>query len=457
MIAAVVLAGMVAGLAIAADDWTALLWAISLGILLLAVTGRLADGSARSSLLLLVALALTTHMTVALTIHDFAPRPGGFVTGDDATYYLLASRAADYVRGAGLDPSQGPPLWGGQAYLFGTFVYLETGLFVLFGPNVRIPLLLNAAIAAATALLIYASASQLFGRRPALVAAAIVAFYPSMILWSSLNLKDPLATALMTLAVSAVVAFRTRPGLPLLAVPFVAAAMLVSLRSYAALTIVFVALPSLALVPSSRPRRIASVAAVVGLMLCAAALSIGKIDQTLSSLERDRAEAAVGARTAFVPTPTPAPRPSAQSTAAPSAGAAGAERPVLLRTLAYLPIGLGYAIFAPVPLVTGGLRELITAPEMLAWYVLVAAALVTVWRERRRWTLLAPAILTIAVLMLGLAIAEGNVGTLFRHRSMVVPFVVLLASPTLVSVWTRLRHPKPGDGVNRRSMAARPE
>jgi hypothetical protein len=109
------------------------------------------------------------------------------------------------------------------------------------------------------------------------------------------------------------------------------------------------------------------------------------------------------------------------------------------RTLTYLPIGLAYAIFAPFPLFARRLQEIVAAPEMLVWYALVAGGATTIWRERRRWFDLAPLVLVIGGLMVVLALAEGNVGTLFRHRAMVIPFAASLASPSFVAVWTARR------------------
>src|SRR5439155_8799008 len=113
-------------------------------------------------------------------------------------------------------------------------VYLETGLFQLLGPDVRIPLLLNAALGVATVMFIYAIGALLCSRRAALLAAAVVAFYPSLILWSALNLRDPLVVVLVTLAVWSLVSFTTKPHAVTAIVPFVAAAELVNLRDYVA-------------------------------------------------------------------------------------------------------------------------------------------------------------------------------------------------------------------------------
>ena len=108
-----------------------------------------------------------------------------------------------------------------------------------------------------------------------------------------------------------------------------------------------------------------------------------------------------------------------------------------VQTVSYLPTGLVYALLAPFPWAARRPQELVAAPEMLFWYVLVVAAGVTAWRERRRWRPLAPPAAVAVALIVVLALAEGNVGTLFRHRGMVVPVVAMLASPTLAAMIAR--------------------
>ena len=476
LLAAAAFYGVLAGVTLASGDLPALAWAAALSLGLMMLAARLASDSRRLALVSLVALAGGIHMTAAVAIYSLAPH--GFITGDDASYYRLASHAARYVRGDLLDPSYAPPFWGGDAYLFGGFVYLETALFIIFGPDVRIPLLLNSATAVVAALLIYASAVRLFDSRVALIAAAVVALYPSLILWSSLNLKDSLTTAVAMSAVWALVAFATQPRVLFMLAPFAAAEALVYLRGYVAATIAIGAALTIAVAALPWSRRVTS--AAIGFVLATAivfqslaAIRVGEGNQLLTTFEQVRAAMAVGANTAFVPTLTPKPSasgppatagpsatvpPSATTvapsvaTVAPSAAvvsdtaapaASDAESPPTM-TLSYLPVGLAYAIFAPVPLLTRRVQELIAAPEMVWWYVLCLGALVTVWRERRGWRALTPVVLTTGGILLVLALTEGNVGTLFRHRGMVVPLVALLAAPALAQIAGRFTTRKAG-------------
>ncbi len=103
---------------------------------------------------------------------------------------------------------------------------------------------------------------------------------------------------------------------------------------------------------------------------------------------------------------------------------------VTVRTITYLPIGLASALFAPFPWSVQRAADLAVLPEMLVWYV-VLAAVIGVLRERPRWSHLAPVVLFALGGFAILALAEGNVGTLYRHRAMFIPWIFVLAAPAL--------------------------
>lgn len=111
------------------------------------------------------------------------------------------------------------------------------------------------------------------------------------------------------------------------------------------------------------------------------------------------------------------------------------ETGALLRNAAYLPIGLTYALFAPFPWDVRRALDVLVVPEMILWYICLAAAVITITNTRDRWRAVAPSVLFTAGILLVLALAEGNVGSLFRHRSMIVPAVLVFAAPTLLR-WT---------------------
>lgn len=103
----------------------------------------------------------------------------------------------------------------------------------------------------------------------------------------------------------------------------------------------------------------------------------------------------------------------------------------LHRTITYLPTGLVYALLAPFPWKPERVADVLTVPDMLLWYLALPAAIWTAWSRRRLLLPAVPMLLFVAGALVAFALAEGNVGTLYRHRAMVVPFVVIIASPGL--------------------------
>src|SRR5206468_12465457 len=85
--------------------------------------------------LTLLAFSLRAATAVLLHAGSAAIGLGGFITGDDQAYAKLAWAFARWLVN---DPQPGvvPPYWGSEAYLFGTWVYVETALFTVFGKRV---------------------------------------------------------------------------------------------------------------------------------------------------------------------------------------------------------------------------------------------------------------------------------------------------------------------------------
>jgi hypothetical protein len=107
------------------------------------------------------------------------------------------------------------------------------------------------------------------------------------------------------------------------------------------------------------------------------------------------------------------------------------------RTIQYLPQGLAFAFFAPFPWSIERPLDLLPLPEMFLWYSALVAGVLTLWLRRSDWRRLGPLVLFVAGTLLIFALAEGNVGTLYRHRAMVIPFVLVAASPVFMQVGSR--------------------
>jgi hypothetical protein len=115
------------------------------------------------------------------------------------------------------------------------------------------------------------------------------------------------------------------------------------------------------------------------------------------------------------------------------------------RTLEYVPKGLLYMIAAPFPWDTAKPTQRVTIPDMLLWYAALLLAAVALVVYRRRWRLLVLPVGYLVGIGLLLALVEGNVGSLFRHRAMLIPFTTMFSAAGAVWLWRRYgRRPTPG-------------
>ena len=103
--------------------------------------------------------------------------------------------------------------------------------------------------------------------------------------------------------------------------------------------------------------------------------------------------------------------------------------------LEYLPTGLWYTVTAPLPWTTTKLSQRMAIPDMLLWYLCVVLGLLGLAVSGKRWPQLVLPLGYVVAIALLLAMVEGNVGTLFRHRAMLIPFVMIFSAGGAVWLW----------------------
>jgi len=182
-------------------------------------------------LLRLFIAALLVRMVLATAIFVF--RGQDFFGGDAITY--------DYFGQAQLYGWWGDKYYqsianrfvvGGEGSGWG-MVYLVASVYALVGRNMLAVQLMNAVLGAATAVIIYLCAHQVFKNvKVARVAGFAVAFYPSLVLWSSQGLKDGPIVFLLALAILCTLKLGEKLSLKYVAVLAFALLGLVALRFY---------------------------------------------------------------------------------------------------------------------------------------------------------------------------------------------------------------------------------
>lgn len=353
----------------------------------------------------LVYRALFLRIAVAVVVHLVASED--LFAPDQRTYHTVGSWLANY--------------WSGETLVYPpkllestpkAYYYVVGVLYYVFGTAPLVPKLANCLVGALTVPLVHDLALRMTGQHPvALRAAAYAAYFPSLVLWSALNIRDSWIILLIVLICRQALVVQKRVRIASLLFLSGAVFALVQFRPY----ILFaVTLPMLV---SFLARNRAHLARNIVLGMAAAVVVIyadraAGSDRALRSLDLEELHEirywnTVGAGSKFeqVDISTPG------------------------KALAFLPKGLAFFLLAPFPWMLSTLRQILAVPEMLFFYTLLphmARGVRHLLREHLGTSLMV--VLLTAGLTFGYALGEGNAGTAYRHRAQLLSFYLIFAA-----------------------------
>lgn len=373
-------------------------------------------GSDKTFLLRLFVGALLVRLLVGTMI--FSVQLQDFFGGDATTY--------DFFGNALLKGWQGDKYYLTLANSFIGIVgqsawgmlYLVAFIYGLIGRNALAIQFFNAVLGAATATIIFLCAKHIFQNiKVARVAGLFVAFYPSLILWSSQGLKDGPIVFMLALSILATLKLGEKFSFKYFVVLSFSLTALLSLRFYI-FYMMLVAIGGAFLVGmrSSSTRSLARqfvIIAGIGLaftyvgVLRSATVQL----EAFGNLERiqiTRFDQARRADTGF----------SRDVDVSTTSGA-----------LSAIPLGATYLLFAPFPWQLASLRQSITLPEMIVWWASFPLLVLGLWFTiRHRLRQASPILLFTVMLTLAYSIFQGNVGTAYRQRAQLLVFYFIFVS-----------------------------
>ena len=396
-----------------------------------------------SFLLKIFVAALLIRVLVGTLIFVFN---GRVFFGGDAIYY-------DYYGTAQLLAWQGDRHFqslmttfvsGGLAGAWG-MVYLVAAIYTLLGRNVLAVQLVVAVMGAATAPVIYLCASHVFQNvRVARFSAFAVAFYPSLVLWSSQGLKDGPIVFFLSTAIFATMKLGEKFSLKYIAILVCTLFAVLTFRFYvfymifAAVAGAFV-IGMQKLTASNFVRQFAIII-LIGLALTYLGVSrYANVHLTLYTkldrVQRSRQDAAVSGQSGF-----------GQDMDVSSAEGA----------LTTIPIGLLYLLFAPFPWQLGSLRQSITLPEMILWWTSFPLLILGLWFSiKYRLRQISPILIFTVMLSIAYSIFQGNVGNAYRQRSQLLVFYFIFVAVGYVLVLEKREDRKRRDLVEPKTLPAR--
>jgi len=315
-----------------------------------------------------------------------------------------------------------------EGYGENSYIWIMTYLQALAGPAPYGLRVLNSALFVGAVLLLFRMVRRAFGAFAAFGGLTILLFLPTLFFWSISLLKESfyfvLAIAVLASAAELASAVGWRRRVACLAVLVAAVYALRDVRSGAVeLALAGIAAGVVGAWLLARGERVAAATAALAAGLVAVLL-LGPLQQRAVAAVERAAHASAGHvftvghgyklldEGFYV-------EPSAEREYRLTPGEAG--RYVVRAAVTYL--------LTPLPWEMETRGELAYLPEQLFWYVLIAlapiGAVVAVRRDRVIAALLIGYILPTAVTV---AMTTGNVGTLIRHRTLIVPYVVWVSA-----------------------------
>ncbi|HEY0762609.1 MAG TPA: glycosyltransferase family 39 protein [Pyrinomonadaceae bacterium] len=368
----------------------------------------------RSFLMRLFLIAVMVRVVLATVI--FVGHMEEFFGGDANTYDIFGQSLVQswhgdvYHAGKFLSFTQsGASAWG--------MLYMVAGVYEVIGRNMFAIQLINAAIGGATAIVVYHVAQTLFSNvRVSKLSAILVAFFPSLILWSSQALKDGMIILALALSILATLRLMEKITVGYVIILIGALMALFSFRFYIFYMMTAAVMGSFflgakAFSAQGFMQRFVAVAGI-GMaftwfgVLQGASVQFEKY-ASLQQMQISREDLA-------------------------SAGS-GFMKDVDVQTtegaLTVIPVGLLYLMFAPFPWDFATLRQTITLPEMIVWWMVFPLLVLGLWYSiKHRLRQVSPIIIFTTMLTLAYSLFQGNVGTAYRQRSQLLVFYFIFVA-----------------------------
>ncbi len=371
---------------------------------------------------------------------------GFFYGGDDYAYGVTALTLSDSWR-AGVFPSFMEIKYHiSPSGTMGFYQYYLTVLTVAFRSNVFIPLMLNVSLSSLSIIALYRLGKMIFPagnghNKLPIIACSLFAFWPSIVFWSSLNLKEPMTIFVILLtAINIIKLLYEKREMGLYIKRTVNVVFLLFLIYLLTRNTFFFVMASAGLTVTIAVLRNFIRNRKTALMISVFILLISIVVAFILSKEEARTKISTlfSELTAGMISVNPnemVNRIDAQRDLR-AFGKSVIFPDLRLYTvkdvLAFLPAGIAVALFYPLPWQTSSFVSFAAIPEMIIWYAFVPFLLRGIlfafeaYRGRHFFIL----IFTI-LYFTGLGLLESNSGTLFRHRVVALPFSFLLISAGL--------------------------
>ncbi len=363
--------------------------------------------------------ALRLAICILLAFISYVKRGHIFFLGaDDYGFSLNASRIVAAWKDTGYIPAPKSLTWMLVAGDL-NYSYLLSYLYYFIGEYHFMPLFINCSLGALAIILIYLLAKKIYGYKVAIGSALFFAFWPSLVLWSTQNLKESITIFIILLVFWCTIGLRQNYSRITYWVLLLGSLALIFKIRFSLFIFLFLSTYVSLFLFSGRKRFLLGLSGFFVIYLffvnnwfnmqttLATRFSLD-IFSILKTLQRHHQVKAVSADSAFL-TDIDISKP--------------------LNFISYLPLFLLYIFFSPFPWSISNLSQFFAGLEMLLWYLLIIFALKGLLLTLRYKLKESLGLLSFFLIVSFVSFGEGNIGTLFRHRALIWPclFIFILA------------------------------
>lgn len=325
------------------------------------------------------------------------------------------------------------------------YLHVVAAVYYVFGRYRLNATIFNSIIGTLNVMLVFRIGLNLFHEAVARRGALLSAFAPSMIIWSSVALKDPVMSFLICLTVYYCIRLRDHFSLINMTGSVLPIILTYPIRFYMVFFLLIATLGTMAIKRSGKILSGLSKQAVMLGLLLAVVTALGLSSTWLKdysdffTLERAsdfRRNMAITAQSGF---------------------SSDVDISSPLGAVLFLPVGIVTLLWAPFPWQMTSLRPLLTLPEMLVWWYCAGALLRGLWYALRvRARELSPVLVFTGITTVAYSLIMGNVGAGFRHRAQIFNLLFLLVALGQYLKVARRKGINPALLVNRSGAARQP-
>lgn len=385
------------------------------GIFLISLSREQKD---RDFLTILFSVAFLLRVFVALFVYTFhLLLKGGGLFGDGWCYsengYTILQMWLSGIRDINKITEKILPI--SASATLSSFDFWNAFVYFFTGKSPLSLVLINCSIGSLTMIIIYYITKQLSNGKAAMFAAILTAFWPSLFLWSIQNFKEPVNIFLVSIVMWSIIRIAKKFKFYLVFLIIVSSVALIFLRPISFFTLYLIVIPFY-LVLVLRNKIKCGLKIFIILFIIFISLVLPHLDYLLTFIPFPHSPASI-LRWAYT-------MRTVRVLGANSAFLVNFDFTEPSNLIIFTPLAFLYSLFAPFPWQWGSVIQVMAIPEMLIYYLLIpftfSGAIFIIKNKVREGEMVLVYILAMFVV---LAFLEGNVGTLFRHRALILPFM----------------------------------